>query len=81
MLGTIVLVFLRSLDIKFLSFIIDEYIDIIRGTPVLLQLMIFAFVFMGWQRFTNTLAKSPEPPGAGERGGRGAGEGTGPHLL
>lgn len=41
-----ILVFLRSLDIKFLSFIIDEYIDIIRGTPVLLQLMIFAFVIM-----------------------------------
>lgn len=26
------------------NFIIDEYIDIIRGTPVILQLMIFAFV-------------------------------------
>ncbi|HBD2724906.1 TPA: amino acid ABC transporter permease, partial [Campylobacter jejuni] len=29
---------------KTLNFIIDEYIDIIRGTPVILQLMIFAFV-------------------------------------
>ncbi len=41
-----VLAFLKFLDIKILSFIIDEYIDIIRGTPVLLQLMIFAFVIL-----------------------------------
>ena len=40
------LAFLKFLDIKILSFIIDEYIDIIRGTPVLLQLMIFAFVIL-----------------------------------
>ncbi len=41
-----ILAFLKFLDIKILSFIIDEYIDIIRGTPVLLQLMIFAFVIL-----------------------------------
>ena len=41
-----VLAFLKFLNIKILSFIIDEYIDIIRGTPVLLQLMIFAFVII-----------------------------------
>ena len=41
-----VLAFLKFLNIKILSFIIDEYIDIIRGTPVLLQLMIFAFVIL-----------------------------------
>ncbi|WP_236842904.1 amino acid ABC transporter permease [Campylobacter lanienae] len=41
-----VLAFLKFLDIKILSLIIDEYIDIIRGTPVLLQLMIFAFVIL-----------------------------------
>lgn len=40
------LAFLKFLQIKALNFIIDEYIDIIRGTPVLLQLMIFAFVIM-----------------------------------
>ncbi len=38
------LAILRFSKIKVLNFIIDEYIDIIRGTPVILQLMIFAFV-------------------------------------
>ncbi|MBK1964169.1 amino acid ABC transporter permease [Campylobacter novaezeelandiae] len=38
------LAILRFSKIKFLNLIIDEYIDIIRGTPVILQLMIFAFV-------------------------------------
>ncbi|CUU87702.1 His/Glu/Gln/Arg/opine amino acid ABC transporter permease [Campylobacter hyointestinalis] len=41
-----ILAFLKFLNIKILSFIIDEYIDIVRGTPVLLQLMIFAFVIL-----------------------------------
>lgn len=41
-----ILAFLKFLNIKILSFFIDEYIDIIRGTPVLLQLMIFAFVIL-----------------------------------
>lgn len=40
------LAFLKFLNIRVLSFLIDEYIDIIRGTPVLLQLMIFAFVIL-----------------------------------
>ena len=40
------LAFLKSLDFKPLSFVIDEYVDIIRGTPVLLQLMIFSFFFL-----------------------------------
>lgn len=39
-----ILAFLKFLEIKLLNFIIDEYIDIIRGTPVLIQLMIFIFV-------------------------------------
>ncbi|TBR81691.1 amino acid ABC transporter permease [Campylobacter novaezeelandiae] len=38
------LAILRFSKIKFLNLIIDEYIDIIRGTPVILQLIIFAFV-------------------------------------
>ncbi|ECO6983275.1 amino acid ABC transporter permease, partial [Campylobacter jejuni] len=38
------LAILRFSKFKTLNFIIDEYIDIIRGTPVILQLMIFAFV-------------------------------------
>lgn len=46
-----ILTFLKFLNIKPLTFIIDEYIDIIRGTPILLQLMIFAFVIL--VAFTN----------------------------
>ena len=41
--------FLKFLNIKVLNFIIDEYIDLIRGTPILIQLMVFAFiVFAAW---------------------------------
>ncbi len=40
------LAFLRFANNKVLNFFIDEYIDIIRGTPILVQLMIFAFVVM-----------------------------------
>ncbi|MBZ7941421.1 amino acid ABC transporter permease [Campylobacter molothri] len=40
------LAILRFFNIKALNFIIDEYIDIIRGTPVILQLMIFSFVIL-----------------------------------
>jgi len=40
------LAFVKFAKNKFVNFIIDEYIDIIRGTPVLIQLMIFAFVIM-----------------------------------
>ncbi|KAB0582034.1 amino acid ABC transporter permease [Campylobacter sputorum subsp. sputorum] len=44
-----ILAFLKFINIKILSFIIDEYIDIIRGTPVLIQLMVFSFVvFATW---------------------------------
>lgn len=42
------LAFLRFLKIKFLTFIIDEYIDIIRGTPLVLQLLIFAYVIFAF---------------------------------
>ncbi|WP_261530009.1 amino acid ABC transporter permease [Campylobacter lari] len=43
------LAFLRFLEIQSLNFIIDEYIDIIRGTPLLLQLLIFSVViFATW---------------------------------
>lgn len=41
-----VLAFIRFLNIKVMNFLIDEYIDIIRGTPVFIQLMIFAFVIL-----------------------------------
>ncbi|QKF92576.1 amino acid ABC transporter, permease protein [Campylobacter sp. CCUG 57310] len=40
------LAFLRFLKIKPLTFIIDEYIDILRGTPLMLQLMVFAFIIL-----------------------------------
>lgn len=44
-----ILAFLKFLNIRALSFIIDEYIDIIRGTPILIQLMVFSFVvFATW---------------------------------
>lgn len=44
-----ILAILRFMHVKILTFVIDEYIDIIRGTPVLLQLLIFALViFSGW---------------------------------
>ncbi len=43
------LVFLKFLKIKVLNFIIDEYIDILRGTPIILQLLIFSVViFATW---------------------------------
>ena len=43
------LAFLKFLNIKVLNFIIDEYIDILRGTPILLQLLIFSVViFATW---------------------------------
>lgn len=43
------LAFLKFLDVKVLNFIIDEYIDILRGTPIILQLLIFSFViFATW---------------------------------
>ncbi|MBQ9876121.1 MAG: ABC transporter permease subunit, partial [Campylobacter sp.] len=45
-----ILAFIKFLGIKPLNFIIDEYIDIIRGTPIVIQLMIFVFViFATWQ--------------------------------
>lgn len=44
-----ILAFLRFLNIRALNFIIEEYVDIIRGTPVLIQLMVFCFVvFATW---------------------------------
>lgn len=49
-----ILAFLKFLKIRILSFIIDEYIDIIRGTPIVIQLMVFVFViFASW---TNNIA-------------------------
>ncbi len=43
------LVFLKFLKIKILNFFIDEYIDILRGTPIILQLLIFSVViFASW---------------------------------
>ena len=44
-----ILVFLKFLNIKILSFLIDEYVDILRGTPIILQLLIFSVViFATW---------------------------------
>ena len=43
------LAFIKFLNIKPINFLIDEYIDIIRGTPALIQLMVFVFViFATW---------------------------------
>jgi len=39
-----ILAFIKFLGIKPLNFIIDEYIDIIRGTPIVIQLIVFVFV-------------------------------------
>ena len=44
-----ILAFLKFLHIKILSFLIDEYVDILRGTPIILQLLIFSVViFATW---------------------------------
>lgn len=42
----IILAFLRILDNKILNFLIDEYIDILRGTPVAIQLLVFAYIIL-----------------------------------
>ena len=45
----VTLAFLKFLNIKILSFLIDEYVDILRGTPIILQLLIFSVViFATW---------------------------------
>lgn len=44
-LGTILSI-LRLFNIRILNFVIDEYIDILRGTPMILQLLIFAFIIL-----------------------------------
>jgi len=44
-----ILAFLKFLNIKCSSFLIDEYVDILRGTPIILQLLIFSVViFATW---------------------------------
>ena len=43
------LAFIKFLNIKPVNFIIDEYIDILRGTPIILHLLIFSIViFSTW---------------------------------
>ena len=42
-LGTF-LAYLRFQKVRVVEFIIDEYIDIMRGTPMVLQLLIFSVV-------------------------------------
>lgn len=42
----LVLSFLRIIENKYINFLIDEYIDIMRGTPVAIQLLIFAYVIL-----------------------------------
>ena len=45
----VILAFLKFLNINILSFLIDEYVDILRGTPIILQLLIFSVViFATW---------------------------------
>ena len=45
----LLLAFIKFLNIKPVNFIIDEYIDILRGTPIILQLLIFSIViFSTW---------------------------------
>lgn len=45
----IILAYLRFQKIRIVEFIIDEYIDIMRGTPMVLQLLIFSVViFATW---------------------------------
>ena len=49
LIGTVlgfILAFLRMINNPVLSFIIDEYIDILRGTPMVVQLIIFAYVIL-----------------------------------
>ena len=44
-----ILAFLRFLGIKPIRLIIDEYVDMIRGTPIVVQLMVFVFIiFATW---------------------------------
>ncbi|MBR8465635.1 amino acid ABC transporter permease [Campylobacter sp. faydin G-140] len=44
-----ILTFVRFLNNKIINFFIDEYIDILRGTPIILQLLIFSVViFATW---------------------------------
>lgn len=40
----LIISFLRFLENRIINFIIDEYIDIMRGTPIVIQLLIFAYV-------------------------------------
>lgn len=40
----ILLAFLRILNNRILNFLIDEYIDVLRGTPVAIQLLVFAYI-------------------------------------
>lgn len=45
----IFLAYLRFKEVKIVEIIIDEYIDIMRGTPMVLQLLIFSVViFSSW---------------------------------
>ena len=47
--GGFILAFLRFLGIKPIRLIIDEYVDMIRGTPIVIQLMVFVFIiFATW---------------------------------
>lgn len=42
----ILLAYLRIREVKIVEIIIDEYIDIMRGTPMVLQLLIFSVVIL-----------------------------------
>jgi len=41
-----ILAFIKFLGIRVVNFLIDEYIDIVRGTPVLIQLMLFVLIIL-----------------------------------
>jgi His/Glu/Gln/Arg/opine family amino acid ABC transporter permease subunit len=47
----------RVLGVKPLSMLSGAYIDLIRGTPMVMQLLIFSFVIFGGIRSTNPMVK------------------------
>ncbi len=42
--------------LRFLDFLINIYLTVFRGTPVMVQLMIWAFVVLTWVKYSNLIA-------------------------
>lgn len=42
--------------LRFLDFLINIYLTVFRGTPVMVQLMIWAFVVLTWVKYSNIIA-------------------------